>query len=111
MWMTDRKEQATVQQEVAGPRSIEVLSENGATYRRNRRDLIPLPSQEEVTTEPENEEETIDSTNDEATTDPPVEHETADPEITTPQTDTPTNPRRSNRTPHPTKRYQDFEKH
>ena len=119
VWMTDRKEQATVQQEVA-PRSIEVLSENGATYRRNRRDLIPLPSQEEVTTEPENEEvttepeneeETIDSTNDEATTDPPVEHETADPEITTPQTNTPTNPRRSNRTPHPTKRYQGFEKH
>ena len=41
VWMTDREEQATVQQQVA-PRSLEVVTGEGFTYRRNRKDLLQL---------------------------------------------------------------------
>ena len=41
VWVPDRQTEATVDQEVA-PQSFEVSTSDG-TYRRNRRDLIPLP--------------------------------------------------------------------
>ena len=49
VWMTDREEQATVQQQVA-PRSLEVVTGEGVTYRRNRKDLIQLPATENAST-------------------------------------------------------------
>jgi len=61
VWMPDRKEEAKVVQE-AGTRSYEVETSEG-TYRRNRRDLIPLPeTQPDDTNSSVNEEMPNDKT-------------------------------------------------
>ena len=48
VWLPDRRTEATVQEEV-GPQSFQVESADGS-YRRNRRDIIRLPTSSEVET-------------------------------------------------------------
>lgn len=56
VWISNRQEQAQVQNQVA-PRSYEVETDNNGVYRRNRRDLVTMPSSQnnetmETNTEP-----------------------------------------------------------
>uniref|UniRef100_A0A1X7V1E9 Uncharacterized protein n=1 Tax=Amphimedon queenslandica TaxID=400682 RepID=A0A1X7V1E9_AMPQE len=51
VWISNRQEQAQVQNQVA-PRSYKVETDNNVVYQHNRRDLVTMPSsQDNETTE------------------------------------------------------------
>ena len=64
VWVSDHQTEATVDQEV-GPQSFKVSTSDG-TYRRNRRDLIPLPDPPDSPTESSNQTEPTTATTSES---------------------------------------------
>ena len=93
VWIPSRKQQATVEEEVA-PRSFQVTTDDGASYRRNRRDLIELPSSEPT-------EETVSKSDSSQSEDTSVRN--SDTNTRTSQDPPPL--RRSNRISHPPVRF------
>lgn len=65
VWIPDRREEGTVGDQV-GPRSYQVDTPSG-TFRRNRRDLIPIPRKEAPPGGPESQSTETDAVNDSST--------------------------------------------
>ena len=61
VWLSDRREEGRVEEQV-GTRSYEVES-NGTLYRRNRRDLISVPSSSDSISVPSSSDSSLSSKN------------------------------------------------